>query len=261
MEPDAARQYATTRKLGARGSLHDRYAPTSWFAWVAERLPLSAGDRVLDIGCGPAWFWRSALVNLPNDLHLTLTDAAPVMVEAARFERVPAGVGSLVVEQAEASALPYPDESFDVAIAMHMLYHVADPSAVCAQMLRVVRPGGHVAVTTNTRSNFRRLGEIGAAAFGGSSDDLGAASFSLDDAEALLAGSFTDIERHDLVDEYRITDRRDVAAFLLSMPPGDEADDAAIARMNGIIADAMREGDGAVVTTRETGMVTARKPA
>ncbi|MGO8134430.1 SAM-dependent methyltransferase, partial [Rhizobium ruizarguesonis] len=56
---DHAYQSGALRKLAARARLHRQYtiAETAWVPWVATQLSLKQGDRVLDVGGGPAWFW------------------------------------------------------------------------------------------------------------------------------------------------------------------------------------------------------------
>jgi ubiquinone/menaquinone biosynthesis C-methylase UbiE len=63
-------------------------------------------------------------------------------------------------EQADATALPFESGSFDTVIAMHMLYHGASPAVGIAEMHRVLRPGGVLAVTTNGVGNMRKLCEL-----------------------------------------------------------------------------------------------------
>lgn len=90
---DNAGQYGDSRKLAARARLHSQYsvAETDWFFWVAGQLPLRTGDHVLDIGCGPGWFWAAAVDQLPQALALTLADLSPGMVDEAlrRCEPLP----------------------------------------------------------------------------------------------------------------------------------------------------------------------------
>jgi SAM-dependent methyltransferase len=52
---------------------------------------------------------------------------------------------------ADAQALPFADETFDVATARHMLYHVPDVRVALAEMRRVVKPGGRFLAVTNAR--------------------------------------------------------------------------------------------------------------
>jgi SAM-dependent methyltransferase len=61
------------------------------------------------------------------------------------------------VLQADAQALPFPDATFDRAMANHMLYHVPDIGAALREMRRVVKPGGRVVLTTNASDHMERL--------------------------------------------------------------------------------------------------------
>ncbi len=74
-EAENRRQYGDVRKIAARARLLTCYtiADTGWFPWVAAQMPLDEGARLLDVGCGPGWFWASC-GPLPTDLDLTLVD-------------------------------------------------------------------------------------------------------------------------------------------------------------------------------------------
>jgi ubiquinone/menaquinone biosynthesis C-methylase UbiE len=145
------KQYSDSRKLAARARLHQEYtiAETPWFPWVAARLPLATGNRVLDVGCGPGWFWAAAAGVVPEGLALTLVDLSPGMVQEAMERCWPLNFASVEGQQADAAALPFADNSFETVIAMHMLYHVPEPATAIAEMHRVLKPGGSLAVTTN----------------------------------------------------------------------------------------------------------------
>jgi SAM-dependent methyltransferase len=83
-----------------------------------------------------------------------VADSAPG-VTVLGLERSPAQIAAAArsarVEylEGDAQSLPFPDASFDVTYARYLLEHVARPDRVLAEMRRVVRPGGRVAVTEN----------------------------------------------------------------------------------------------------------------
>lgn len=153
------KQHVDSRKLAARARLNNEYtiSEIGWFPWVAQQLPLRSGDRILDIGCGPGWFWAATAPSLPENLDLTLADLSPGMVQEAveRCKALPlAGVSG---QRADAAALPFANGSFDAVIAMHMLYHLPDPCKGIMEMQRVLKPGGLLAVTTNGAGNMRKM--------------------------------------------------------------------------------------------------------
>jgi ubiquinone/menaquinone biosynthesis C-methylase UbiE len=92
---DLAKQYSDSQKLAARTRINSEctIAEIGWFPWIARQLPLQAGDRVLDIGCGPGWFWEAVVSVLPERLDLTLSDLSPGIVQEAveRCQTLPLG--------------------------------------------------------------------------------------------------------------------------------------------------------------------------
>lgn len=254
-------QYADSRKLAARGRLNREYtiAETGWFPWVARQLPLREGDRVLDIGCGPAWFWASVINDIPENLDLTLADQSSGMVEEAVSRCTPLPFGSVTGHQADAAALPFEDDSFDVVIAMHMLYHLPDPAAGIAEMFRVLKPGGFLAVTTNGMGNMRGIYEL-TTVFGSEPFDPSAAVFGYDKAEELMRARFGEVTFAQHPARMRITGPEDVFLALTSYPPGDGADEAQLNAFRQAIAAAFERGHGVLEVEKETGLFVSRKP-
>ena len=76
-------------------------------------------------------------------------DLSPGMLHSARPL---AGSDPLLV--ADAQALPFPCDAFDVTLAMHMLYHVPDRALAIAELRRVLRPDGVALVVTNSQRHF-----------------------------------------------------------------------------------------------------------
>ena len=102
------------------------------------------GERILDIGTGTGWAarlaaWRGATV--------TGVDVAPGMVEAA--ETLSTGLDPRpVFRRAAAEALPFPDESFDGVLSTYGVIFTHEPTKAVAEMARVLRPGGRLALAT-----------------------------------------------------------------------------------------------------------------
>ncbi|WP_349958240.1 class I SAM-dependent methyltransferase [Rhizobium sp. ZPR3] len=254
------KQYADSKKLAARARLNSEYtiAETGWFPWVVQQLPLKSGDRILDIGCGPGWFWTATTASLPENLNLTLADLSPGMVQEA-VERCKAlSFAGVTGERADAAALPFADGSFDVVIAMHMFYHLPDPFKAIAEMHRVLKPGGYLAVTTNGAGNMRKMYEL-TTVFGSPPYDPAGAAFGYDAAERLLQTQFGNVRMTEHPARLRVTEPEDVYLALTSYPPGDEADEAQLAKFRKAIAEAFEAGNGMLETEKETGLFISRK--
>lgn len=106
-----------------------------------------AGSRVLDIGCGiggPALYLAGTLGCTVEGVTLSAPQAARA-TEKARA----AGLADRAVFQVrDGLATGFPDESFDVVWAMESLMHIEDRAAFFAETLRLLRPGGILAVAT-----------------------------------------------------------------------------------------------------------------
>ena len=106
---------------------------------MADLAGVDAGQRALDVGCGPGALTRELVVRLGADAVAAVDPSEP-FVAAAR-ERNP----GVQVELASAEALPFQDGAFDAAIAQLVVHFMRDPVAGLAEMRRVTRPGGSVA--------------------------------------------------------------------------------------------------------------------
>jgi SAM-dependent methyltransferase len=257
----AAGQYRDSSKLMARMRLHLKYGGATVLDQLPGRLGIPAGASVLEVGCGPGRFWERAAAAFPSDIDILLTDISPGMVEEAVARVRGIGRWSKVRGQlADVIALPFADASFDVVLAMHMLYHAADPQAAVAEIARVLRPDGMAVATTNGLGNLSALMELGHAVLGGPSSDRGAAAFSLETGEPMMRECFEVVELHRSTDVLRVTDPADIVAYMLSFPPGDEADGELRARLEAKVEETFVAGGGVFSVTRDTGWLIGRRP-
>lgn len=116
--------------------------------FVATRAPLEGKD-VLDVGCGGGILSEAMARRSARVLGIDLAQAA---LEVAELHALDAGVSvEYRLESAEELARGAP-ASFDIITCMEMLEHVPEPEHVIDALARIVRPGGHVFISTINRT-------------------------------------------------------------------------------------------------------------
>lgn len=116
---------------------------TQWTEAVLDGAGVSAGDDVLDVGCGTGILARAACRRLSGFGTVTGVDINDGMLKVAR--RLSKAVDW---RHGPAEHLPFPRRSFDRVISQFALMFFADQSAGIREMTRVTRPGGTITIAT-----------------------------------------------------------------------------------------------------------------
>jgi ubiquinone/menaquinone biosynthesis C-methylase UbiE len=243
-------QYATDANLRARIDLHQRFstAAEDWHRWLFERVAPGPGASILEVGCGPAEFWKRNLDRLDPSWRLTLTDLSPGMIDAAR--QVLGEKAEYAV--ADVEELPFADESFDVVLACHMLYHVPDRPKAFAEIRRVLVCGGVLHAATNGQGHLRQLDEL-------VGDDWDFArhcdAFGLESGAAQLAAFFAELTEERQESWLEVTELEPLVAYVASSSTfrGD------IQQVRRAAEEAL-EREGVFRVEAHPGVLRARKP-
>ncbi len=115
-----------------------------------QRLEISPGTRMLDVGCGAG---QIAIPAARAGVHVTGIDIAPNQLEAARARAASEGL-SVQFDEGDAELLPYADESFDVVVSLIGAMFAPRPERVASELTRVCRKGGRVVMANWTAEGF-----------------------------------------------------------------------------------------------------------
>jgi len=235
-KPEAVRQmYTTDESLRIRLETHDRYTvpPINYVRWAINCIHWQGDEKVLDVGCGPGRWYSELIADQPQINYYGL-DLYPGMLH-----NHPAPT---VLNISDAQDLPYPDATFDVVMANHLLFHVPDMDKAVTEFQRVLKPGTILMTTTNSLHNMPELQVLMRRAVTllvppgttniqvpPSHTDL----FTLESGTRLLARHFYAVVRYDLPSQLIFPEVDPVMAYLDStrsvrepeLPPGVMWDD------------------------------------
>lgn len=119
-------------------------------AEFVARINIAPGARVLDVACGTG---NLAIPAAKRGAQVTGVDIAPNTLEQARARAAAEGVAA-TFDEGDAEQLPYADASFDVVMSMYGAMFAPRPELAAAELARVCKPGGLIAMANWTPGGF-----------------------------------------------------------------------------------------------------------
>lgn len=211
------RQYSDDKNLSIRIKLHAKHSTNKkgLVPWLFEQYKFSENFRILELGCGNGGQWEGRITDLPNGCHLILSDFSSGMIDTVTKKY--SKYKNVSFEQIDIQNINYPDETFDVVIANHMLYHIPDLSKALSEVKRVLQTGGRFYSTTNGNGGMRPFLRNALKHFNPNTKAFTQEwSFSLQNGMEILSQYFSDVKRIDYEDSFSITDTQDLIDWIKS---------------------------------------------
>lgn len=138
----------STWMAGDFGRIARSYEPGA--AEFIARLNFRPGDRVLDVACGTG---NLAIPAARTGARVTGIDIAPNLLEQATDWARSEGL-TIEFDEGNAEQMPYPDAAFDAVVTMFGAMFAPRPDDTAAELVRVIRPGGRIAMANWTPDGF-----------------------------------------------------------------------------------------------------------
>jgi 2-polyprenyl-3-methyl-5-hydroxy-6-metoxy-1,4-benzoquinol methylase len=115
---------------------------------TVDRLSLSPGARVLDVGCGTGASALPAASRVGSTGRVIAVDLADRLLEIAREKAAIRQLPNVEFHFGDMERLGYPDQHFDAVICVFAIFFVPDMAKQVRELWRMVRPNGQIAITT-----------------------------------------------------------------------------------------------------------------
>lgn len=115
-------------------------------AEMLARTAPAAGEHVIDLACGPGGAGIAAARHVGATGRVLLSDVSPAMVTVAAERAAAAGLRQVEAAVRDLEGIADPDGSYDVALCREGLMFVPDPDRAIREIVRVLRPGGRMAL-------------------------------------------------------------------------------------------------------------------
>lgn len=260
----SVKQYKNSTNLTRRISLHEEFSTNKeigWYEWCYEKINLKRNTKILEVGCGNGRLWKKNIKKINKTLDITLTDIEDKMIEATKEELIEKK-HLFNFDVVDVCSLPYENESFDIVIANHMLYHVKDIEKALEEIYRVLKVNGSIFISTVGENHFKELKLII------ENIDLGKTReqwsfidrFNLNTGFEILNKTFRDVYRYKYDDNLFVTTIEPILSYINSMEnseslvfKGDK-----LSALKKVLKAELNEKNG-IFITKEIGILVAKK--
>ena len=253
-------QYKDASNLNARIVIHERFSENKqgWASWIFdtyEKLPSPA--KVLELGSGSAFIWAKCPDRIPADWDISLSDLSPGMLAAAQENLADISHG-FTYREIDAQSIPLEDETFDIVIANHMLYHVPDRPKALAEIRRVLKKDGILIAATNGRNHLVEINKWLKTLSPNTKFTPFRNSFTLDNGMEQIEPFFSKVDILRYEDDLRVTDIDLMMSYIHSTIKVEEIHPSSLSTVRHELEDLLATNDK-IFIRKDSGLFKATK--
>ncbi|NFD77028.1 methyltransferase domain-containing protein [Clostridium botulinum] len=287
-------QYENASNLRARIAIHELFSTNKegWMPWFFKELKqelsrlssncqnynkkinneniseLSNLDlkqpniKILELGCGDASLWNKNFNHIPSNWDITLTDFSEGMLKDAK-KNLREKRSRFNFKIVNAESIPFEEESFDVVIANHMLYHVPNINKVLKEINRVLKSEGILFASTVGKNHMKEIREIISTfdIYNLTSESWEITdSFQLENGLKIVSEYFNMVELKRYKDNLKVTDPVYILDYIFSMPGNNKVNLSSkdLKKIYDYLEDNIKEKEN-IYITKDTGYFKGKK--
>lgn len=219
MEKTLKAQYLNATNITARIQLHRDFSQNrqGWFPWIFEHCGIQEKMSILELGCGNGALWSENRDALPEQISIVLSDISRGMLRDAR-RNIGQEDSRFSFQCFDCHKIPFPDNSFDLVIANHLLFYCENISQVCGEVTRVLRPQGKFLCSTYGTEHMKEISNL-VQEFDGrivlAAENL-YEHFGLENGQAILEHHFSSVECFHFDDHIFLNQPEPLIQYILS---------------------------------------------
>ncbi|AUM94726.1 TPA: methyltransferase domain-containing protein [Clostridium botulinum] len=287
-------QYENASNLRARIAIHELFSTNKegWMPWFFKELKqelsmmssnyknynkkisneniseLSNLDlkqpniKILELGCGDASLWNKNFNHIPSNWEITLTDFSEGMLKDAK-KNLGEKRSRFNFKIVNAENIPFEEESFNVVIANHMLYHVPNINKALKEINRVLKSEGILFASTVGKNHMKEIREIISTfdIYSLTSESWEITdSFQLENGLKIVSEYFNMVELKRYKDNLKVTDPVYILDYIFSMPGNNKVNLSSkdLKKIYDYLEDNIKEKEN-IYITKDTGYFKGNK--
>jgi ubiquinone/menaquinone biosynthesis C-methylase UbiE len=143
--------------VGMLAALHMIHDNRDANYWTVGLLDIKPTDHVLEIGFGPGLAIQKVAAIVSKGLVAGVDSSETMLKLAQKRNAASIAAGRVELKKGDVSALPYSSDSFDKALAVNVIYFMANPVADLQELHRVMKPGGRAALFLEAKEKLAKM--------------------------------------------------------------------------------------------------------